>query len=128
MLDAASESFADLLSPGVNLGQDISALFQKKPGATWTIKNAFLHLPLAQQKLDVVLAFNGSNPLAGWQPYSVVPSVFNFNNSYLQPAILLAFYNEQIAAVPEASTGAMMLIGLPLLGWLAWRRQHSALK
>lgn len=124
VLDSTSESFADLLSPGVNLGQDISSLFQKKPGVTWTINNAFLFLPLAQQKLDVVLTFNSSNPLAGWQPYAVNPSVFNFNGNYFQPAILQAFYQE-VAAVPEVSSAAMMVMGLPILGWLAWRRQRD---
>lgn len=124
VLDSTSESFADLLSPGVDLGRDISSLFQKKPGATWTINNAFLFLPLAQQKLDVVFAFNSSNPLAGWQPYSVNPSVFNFNGGYFQPAILQAFYQE-VAAVPEVSSAAMMVMGLPILGWLAWRRQRD---
>lgn len=124
VLDSTSESFADLLSPGVDLGRDISSLFHKKPGATWTINNAFLFLPVAQQKLDVVFAFNSSNPLAGWQPYSVNPSVFNFNGGYFQPAILQAFYQE-VAAVPEVSSAAMMVMGLPILGWLAWRRQRD---
>lgn len=124
VLDSTSESFADLLSPGVNLGQDISSLFQKKPGVTWTINNAFLFLPLAQQKLDIVLTFNSSNPLAGWQPYAVNPSVFNFNGNYFQPTILQAFYQE-VAAVPEVSSAAMMVMGLPVLGWLAWRRQRN---
>ena len=127
VLDSTSESFADLLSPGVDLGRNISSLFQKKSGATWTIQNAFLFLPLAQQKLDVIFAFNSRNPLVGWQPYAVNPSVFNFNGDYFQPAILQAFYQE-VAAVPEVSSAAMMVMGLPILGWLAWRRQRDLQK
>lgn len=125
VFDTTSESFADILSPGVTLGQDISSLFRKKSGATWTINSAFLYIPSAQQGLDIVLAFNNNNPSIGWQPFQVNSSVFNFNNGYFQPAILLAFYQEQITAVPEASAGAMMAMGLPVLGWLVWRRQRS---
>ena len=125
VFDTTSPSFADLLNPSVNLGYDIAALFQKKNNATWTINSAFLYIPLKQQGLDVVLAFNQASPLTGWQPYLVTASTFNLNSSYFQPAILLAFYQEQISAVPEASAGVMMAIGLPLLGMLAWRRQRK---
>jgi len=125
VFDTTSESFADLLSPDVSLGTDIASLFHKKKGVTWTINNAFLYLPAVQHGLDLVLAYHGDKPLTGWQPLQVTSSIYNFNNGYFQPAFLFAFYQEQVSAVPEASAGVMMALGLPVVGWLAWRRQRS---
>lgn len=129
VFDTTSESFADLLSPGISLGQEVSSLFRNKnknENVVWTLNSFFLFLPYVHQGLQEVLALNGTLTATGW---TISPITTNFVSfSYYQPAFLLAFYQEQIGVnvVPEASAGAMMALGLPLLGWFAWRRRGQS--
>lgn len=137
VFDSTSESFADFLSPGVSLGSGadigvgVSSFFQSKnaknnSGVTWTVNSFLLVLPYVNQKLGGLLALSGNlTSTGGWNTTSSFnPTGFN-PASYFQPAVLLVFYQGQISAVPEASSGIMMALGLPILGWLAWRRQRS---
>ena len=137
VFDSTSESFADFLSPGVslspgaNIGLDVSSFFQNKnakssSNATWAVSSFLLILPYVNQELGGLLALSGNLTPTGWDTTSSFnPIGFNPVN-YFQPAVLLVFYQQQISAVPEASAGVMMALGLPLLGWLVWRRQRSA--
>lgn len=119
----SSESFADFLSPGVSLGEDLSPLFQKKSGTTWTISSVLLILPKTNQGPGSVLSFGNDIAANVFGTNTFVTSTF-INYGAFQPLVLLVFYQGQVAVVPEASAGMMMVIGLPLLGWLAWRRQR----
>lgn len=130
VFDSTSESFADFLSPGANIGLDVSSFFQNKnakssSSATWTVSSFLLVLPYVNQELGGLLALSGNLTPTGWNTTSNRnPTGFNPVN-YFQPAVLLVFYQQQISAVPEASAGAMMALGLPILGWLVWRRQRT---
>ncbi len=126
VFDSQSKSFSDFLSPGVGLGQDVSSLFQKKKNVTWTINSFFLLLPYVSQGVTSLLALSG-DATTGWN-YHPLETIGWASSGYYQPPILLVFYQEQINvnAVPEASAGVMMALGLPLLGWLVWRRQRQA--
>lgn len=131
VFDSFSQSFADLLNPGISLGNDMSPLFGKKTGVSWTINSVFLFLPYhGQQGLARLFVFDsngnghgGNNAWAGFGASPIVASVFS--NSNFVPSVLLVFYQEQISAVPEASAGVMMALGLPVVGWLAWRRRSG---
>jgi hypothetical protein len=121
----SSESFADFLNPGVNLGEDFSPLFQKKNGATWTISSVLLILPKTNRSPGGVISFGNDLASIAFDANTFVTSTFIHYGSF-QPLVLLVFYQGQgqVAVVPEASAGVMMALGLPLLGWLAWRRQR----
>jgi hypothetical protein len=122
--DFSSGSFAEFLSPGVSLGDDFSPLFQKKNRANWTISSILLILPNSSHELGGVLAFGKDISLDGLGVNTFVTSTFIHYRHYFQPLVLLVFYEQQVAAVPEASAAVMMALGLPLLAWLAWRRQR----
>ena len=120
----SAESFADFLSTGVSLGEDFSPLFQKKNAATWTISSILLILPKTDQGPGRVFSFGNDLASIAFDSNTFVRSSF-INYGAFQPLVLLVFYQgQQVAMVPEANAGVMMALGLPLLGWLAWRRQR----
>ena len=123
VFDTPSKSFADFLAPGINLGDDLSPLFKKTPGVTWFIESFFLYLPSVNQGLGEILAFNRDDTLPGSPLIPITTSPFLSIGHFSSPFILV-FYQEQVSAVPEAGAGVMMAMGLPVLGWVAWRRQR----
>jgi len=130
LFDSYSQSFADLLGPGLSLGKDFSPLFGKKPGVAWTINSVFLFLPYHVQPGSAngfTFYGNDQDGNYAWSGFGANPiTVSVFSSSHFVPSVLLVFYQEQISAVPEASAGVMMALGLPVVGWLAWRRRSGA--
>ena len=126
--NSQSERFTDFLNPGQSLGgRENSSIFIRQKGeVSLTINSFILLLPYVNEGLSGLLSLTGNLVDTGLNINPTATSFFA-GKSIFHP-LLIVFYQEEISnitAVPEASAGAMMALSLPLLGWLAWRRQRQ---
>ncbi|WP_347986993.1 FxDxF family PEP-CTERM protein [Methylomonas sp. AM2-LC] len=109
-------------------------------GAQYTISFAVLLDSSPSSATSFSANFGGSNLLTLNTPAtSSLPVTYSFTETAVSSKEILSFsgYNSNgnfnyltgpisVSAVPEAEEWAMMLLGLPLMGWVARRRQLAA--
>jgi hypothetical protein len=81
-----------------------------------------------QSSVDGVLSplFTAKTLASGWTIYSPGPYTFSLNfHGQGVPAGDFVVDNASVAAVPEASTWAMMILGFVGVGFLAYRRRET---
>lgn len=126
VLDSAPEDFElKFLDPGLEVRHiNHSIFFYTRPQTFQMLEHGFISLDKRLFESINPSGHAGRQALLFWESNTGLHSDDDWPSS--TPRVLAVFdFQPTISPVPEANAGVMMVMGLPLLAFLIWRRRRS---